>query len=207
MSENYKPIIIDGVDVAGCQYLYFTIEDSIIDCKEYPRCSVGEMFTNNACKNSNCYFKQLARKTQECEHRKHQAELGSDTTDRLAKQLEEKEQECEELKVENQKLDNQINDLTEVNEEYSQINNHLNYMLGDVIAKVLKDDDQEEYFYTELKEKFTNKLDEIVKHNDRYKQALEKIESILDDYKHELDASMCSNVSDYILNIINEVKE
>ena len=43
---------------------------------------------------------QLARKTQECEKWKHQAELGSETTDRLAKQLEEKEQQCEELKSE-----------------------------------------------------------------------------------------------------------
>ena len=59
MTENNKPIIIDGVNVAGCQYLYFAIEDSIIDCKEHPRCSIGEAFTNDACKNSNCYFKQL----------------------------------------------------------------------------------------------------------------------------------------------------
>ena len=40
----------------------------------------------------------LKAKEQECEKWKHQAELGSETTDRLAKQLEEKEQECEELK-------------------------------------------------------------------------------------------------------------
>lgn len=69
MTEN-KPIMVDEVDVAECQYLYFAIEDNIIDCKEYPRCSIGEAFTNNACKNSNCYFKQLARKNQECEELK-----------------------------------------------------------------------------------------------------------------------------------------
>ena len=42
----------------------------------------------------------LKAKEQECEKWKHQAELGSETTDRLAKQLEEKEQQCEELKSE-----------------------------------------------------------------------------------------------------------
>ena len=63
-------IIIDGVDVAECQYLYFAIKDSIIDYKEYPRCSIGEAFTNNACKNSNCYYKQLKHKEKECEELK-----------------------------------------------------------------------------------------------------------------------------------------
>lgn len=38
-----EPIMIDDVDVSECQYLYFAIEDSIIDCKEYPRCSIGEL--------------------------------------------------------------------------------------------------------------------------------------------------------------------
>ena len=41
---------------------------------------------------------ELIHKVQECDFWKHQAELGSETTDRLAKQLEEREQECEELK-------------------------------------------------------------------------------------------------------------
>lgn len=41
---------------------------------------------------------QINKLKRECEYWKHQAELGSDTTDRFAKQLEEKEQECEELK-------------------------------------------------------------------------------------------------------------
>ena len=51
------------------------------------------------CKDSpNCYFKQQARAKEEIEKWKHQAELGSDTTDRLAKQFQAKEQECEELK-------------------------------------------------------------------------------------------------------------
>lgn len=129
-----EQIIIDGVDVNGCENYKpkdrFTCYAHICNCHE----------------RSTCYFKQLARKTQEykelakdydrqnewlqqrtqeydelledykeldnranrmieekynlgseCEKWKHQAKLGSETTDRLSKQLEEKEQECEEL--------------------------------------------------------------------------------------------------------------
>lgn len=47
--------------------------------------------------NPDCYFKQRERTKQEVKKWKHQAELGSDTTDRLSKQLEQKEQECQEL--------------------------------------------------------------------------------------------------------------
>lgn len=57
------------------------------------------------CEDYNCYYKQLSGKAQECEKWKHQAELGSETTDRLAKQLEEKEQECKELKEEIEALE------------------------------------------------------------------------------------------------------
>lgn len=57
-----KEIIIDGVDVSGCKNFSCgkceeenkipkTINHFTADCRMYP----------------NCYFKQLARKTQECE--------------------------------------------------------------------------------------------------------------------------------------------
>lgn len=51
-----KEIIIDGVDVAGCKY--FNRFGSI--CHNKNLCCDCE-------KNQDCYYKQLARKTQECE--------------------------------------------------------------------------------------------------------------------------------------------
>lgn len=85
--------IIDGIDVQDCHEWY-----SLPDSKLYCKISNEGDFT---CKsNPNCYFKQLARAKGEIEKWKPQAELGSDTTDRLSKQLEQKEQECEELKKE-----------------------------------------------------------------------------------------------------------
>lgn len=41
---------------------------------------------------------------------------------------------------------------------------------------------------------------------DRYKQAIATIERILYDYKDQLDAGMCSNVADYIQEVIDELK-
>ena len=86
-----KEIMIDGVEVSGCKEYIWALSHVCnlvngrtdkFECNYYP----------------NCYFKQLARKEQECDYWKHQAELGSETTDRLSKQLEEKIQECEKLK-------------------------------------------------------------------------------------------------------------
>lgn len=50
-----KQIIIDEVDVSGCKHFHY---DECLNLEE----------TVSACKyNPNCLFKQLARKTQECE--------------------------------------------------------------------------------------------------------------------------------------------
>ena len=60
-----KQIIIDGVDVSGCNY--GEIEKSIFKCScEYNVCSAS-MFCED---NPDCYYKQLKRKEQECERLK-----------------------------------------------------------------------------------------------------------------------------------------
>ena len=51
-----KQIIIDGVDVSGCNYYLHNIHKS---------CGVGLV----DCKGKDCKFKQLARKTAECEQK------------------------------------------------------------------------------------------------------------------------------------------
>lgn len=54
-----KPIIIDGVDVSGC--LFRGTNRIGNDIGTYCRLFTG------SCKKENCYYKQLQRKTQECE--------------------------------------------------------------------------------------------------------------------------------------------
>ena len=54
-----EQIIIDGVDVSECAYFDYENEGTT-ECDAY----------GNECDANNCYFKQLARKTQECEELK-----------------------------------------------------------------------------------------------------------------------------------------
>ena len=63
--EPKNPIIIDGVDVSGCLFYQANVEEDYnVKIKNY--CSNWQ----NSCEsnnNSNCYFKQLARKERECQ--------------------------------------------------------------------------------------------------------------------------------------------
>lgn len=63
-----KQIMIDDIDVSGCKFFNDITESYYcfgIPCKDRP----------------NCYFKQLARKTQECEELKRKVELMMDCPD------------------------------------------------------------------------------------------------------------------------------
>ena len=55
--KDKEQIIIDGVDVSGCKYYL---------CNTHKNCGVGLV----DCEGKDCMFKQLARKTQECEELK-----------------------------------------------------------------------------------------------------------------------------------------
>ena len=58
-----KQIIIDGVDVSGCKHLY-----KEIDCLahiDFSECCEGYNPSYGYCPNTDCYYKQLARKEQE----------------------------------------------------------------------------------------------------------------------------------------------
>lgn len=75
-----EKIIIDGVNVLKCEhYEYKSLKDCEMRYPESGDCEIGllnYLFNGNLdiekfCKdNPNCYFKQLARKTQECEELK-----------------------------------------------------------------------------------------------------------------------------------------
>ena len=58
-----KQIIIDGVDVSGCEY--YNKDDKT--CREVNGNYDTDICEFDKCENSNCYYKQLKRKEQECE--------------------------------------------------------------------------------------------------------------------------------------------
>ena len=98
---------------------------------------------------------QIDKLKRECEYWKHQAELGSDTTDRFARQLEEKEQKCEELKIEVEKWKSAFTLATKMLDNAEARANKLEQQLNQLKAE-----------NEELKERFKNfydrKLDENV---------------------------------------------
>ena len=69
-----KQIMINGVDVCECEYLTYQLEE---DGEYYWFCNIAPAGGPDECEyNSECsykkMFKQLARKTQECEELKKQ---------------------------------------------------------------------------------------------------------------------------------------
>lgn len=66
-----KEIIIDGVDVSGCKGFYIHDRSTTnIDYWMYGQCKSSKEYGCYCRNNPNCYYKQLARKTQECEELK-----------------------------------------------------------------------------------------------------------------------------------------
>lgn len=58
--KDKEQIIVGGVDVSGCGHLYIRPEDRVVWCTDY--------LYGNCGAHPYCTFKQLARKTQECNH-------------------------------------------------------------------------------------------------------------------------------------------
>lgn len=98
-----EQIIIDSVDVSGC--VFYQIKAN----KLHPKAQYCGSMRNIFCEDEpNCYFKQLARKTQECEEIKEEYEalkLENKELYRILADLKEErklkdkyKQECEELK-------------------------------------------------------------------------------------------------------------
>ena len=66
-----KQIIIDGVDVSGCEKLGETIDGITCGLGKRIRFANKIITKHNLCKNNpNCYYKQLKAKEQECEELK-----------------------------------------------------------------------------------------------------------------------------------------
>ena len=58
-----KQIIIDGIDVSGCEFYH---KDDRT-CREVNGKYDTDICDFDKCENSKCYYKQLKRKEQECE--------------------------------------------------------------------------------------------------------------------------------------------
>ena len=116
--NNKEQIIIDGVNVN--------------DCQEYHE---GHCETYTLCTGTNCYFKQLVRKTQECEQKDERIiELTKETLslkqeceelisekDFYLQKIETLEDKCEELKDKIKKLRKKLALEIEANDRYREV--------------------------------------------------------------------------------------
>lgn len=104
-----EQIMIDGVDVRNCKGIDLSLSP-LVKCKSLKfRTSDGGIAGIWCSDHTNCYYKQLARKTQECERVLEAHKILSDEYKRVSSNLCEDnkrlEQECEELKKANQHID------------------------------------------------------------------------------------------------------
>ena len=93
-----EQIIIDGINVKKCKH--FCLEPQIPDMALAGFSKIcGEEYIAKECEdNPDCCFKQLARKTQECEQK-------DERIIELTKEALSLKQECEELKERNKKIE------------------------------------------------------------------------------------------------------
>lgn len=99
---NKEQIIIDGVDVNKCKYL-----NTFSDCDGYHYyCDLADYIVNEYCEYyKDCYFKQLVRKTQECEKLKEKLFFLENNEDLLisnlqvlwGKQIAEEQGDCKNI--------------------------------------------------------------------------------------------------------------
>lgn len=189
--------IIDGVDVKECDWLWLNTEkpynsrcfkfkdvySQCEDCKKYP----------------NCYYKLLARKTQESsEVHKYYKELRTPATEladknvKLNKQLKEKEQEYTQLKEDYKELEQRHN---EAFQDFERIKQECEELRKTVLTRC-----------PECNSEYLTPIGvELYEQNYHYRKALEEIEEYCIHYlKHNPKSpSIDLNV---ILDIINKAR-
>ena len=193
-----EQIIIDGVDVSGCAYFDYENEGTR-ECDAY----------SNECEANNCYYKQLARKTQECKKLNNKIIDMNSIIEDAAINLGNKDFTLYDLPFEIKKLSQECENL-KAEEKYLK---QCCQKAGEELAK--------HSFEYDGKEK--NLVVQAIELNEKYeklKKALEKIERICEKssteweaYKDETCIFHCktrktnrAKLADKILNIINKVK-
>lgn len=116
-------IIIDGVDVSGCGHFYIRPEDRATCCTNHVNCLCGA--------NPNCYYKQLARKTQECEELKNNLHIANTNH-------EAAEQECDCYCKALEEIEGMLQVIVESNKVYPLQSNL--YKILDIISKAKGED-------------------------------------------------------------------
>ena len=145
VNKQIKQIIIDGVDVSGCEY--YNKDDKT--CREVNGKYETDICDFDKCENSNCYYKQLKRKEQECNklyiQLKADEEYHKEEENNLRKIIKNKEERNIELYKENNKLKQTLIEIKEIAEDFYLDGEHVKvkYLAQEILQKiseVLKDE-------------------------------------------------------------------
>lgn len=220
---NKEQIIMDGVDVKNCKGIDLSLSP-LVKCKSLKfKTSDGGIAGIWCSDHTNCYFKQLARKTQECEalkkrnednerfYLKQYAKKDSEVLD-LTHKLNVKTQECEELKEEISKLQlneyHYKNELKKYKKGIHKYRNLLKYEINNLrlsrreFLKMVGRYPKFEKDNIKLALNTFNRKLELIDNTSRYRKALEEIENFMN---YEFSGQN-EWVKARILDIINKAK-
>ena len=175
---NNKPIIIDGVNVAGCEY----IEHSHLckKFKEYALCKITDIGAVTACiEKRNCYYKQLQRKIQECEKLRESNQAWGLTVSHLREELEEEKKKA--MWIKDGKIWYSEEEYKELEEKINQ--QHKNIMLNN------------------------QQYHDIDQKNKQYKQALDEIRDLAEKLRTKTDYHCLDEVNSAIDEILRITKD
>lgn len=198
---NKEQIMIDGINVTNCNH--------IIAYDPPPEQGTwGGAIHKGACKiyskdckyNPDCDYKQLARKTQECEELRKKEFISNpvEAYENVVKQLARKTQECEKLKEKNALLETQM--AFNLSEMEIKLGNEINR--SETLLKELKRFDK-------IKDEFREMSEKLKTENTHNHKALEEIEKVcIKDTREFADGTTVRyDALDDILDIINKAKE
>ena len=181
-----EQIIIDGIDVSGC----------ILRRRKEPNCTVcngysSKVFEFDCSDFKNCYFKQLARKTQECEEkeriiknqrkeiRKHRRKLKE-----LKNKLRTLDEETTTVEIteaefaEYQSCKKQFEELIEVNNKRKEEIKTLKYMLYEE-RELCTETFKANFKIAELERRLSSNKNRFKYELNRYSKLLGEIEEVL----------------------------
>ena len=182
-NPDKEQIMINGVDVGGCRFYQIKAN------KLYPKAQYCGSMRNIFCEdNPNCYFKQLARKTQECEELKEKYLNLKEQNGSFIVQLNTVNERLDQLKAENEELKKEIinkdEKIKELRFSVSDLTNRLCFLNGEKSFRIVD---------------LEQALDEIAAH---YQKVIKNITNYDDSYDASISIKALHNISD----IINKAK-
>lgn len=140
MMTDKEQIMINGVDVSGCEYLTYELEE---DGKYYWFCNIAPAGGPDECEcNPECFYKkifrQLARKTQECEKLKEELKFLKNNEDLLisnlqllwGKQIAEEQGDCKNIDYSKPRTKEIYHKITEIDRTLKDVAFAQSIMLG-----------------------------------------------------------------------------